>query len=152
METHYHRILVPLDFSKTSEFAFAHAYRLACDYGSTLLLLTVLDDRFPYPEIFSFDQPNEDYFHHLRDRARHHIEELVQAMGRCELPYEILILRGDPSREILDVASREGVDLIVMATHGTTGLTHYLLGSVTDKVVRKAPCPVLVVRKKESIG
>ena len=148
MEAKYDVILVPLDFSKSSERAFNHAYRIARDYASRIILLTVIDDRFPYPDLFSFEEPREDYYRHLRERALTHMEELLHQKDTACLAYEKLVLRGDPSKEILTVAEEEGVDLIVLATHGTTGLTHYLLGSVTEKVVRRAPCPVLVVRKK----
>jgi nucleotide-binding universal stress UspA family protein len=80
------------------------------------------------------------------------MEGYLSQVTAAGLAGEIVVVHGTPSQEILDTAKRYQVDLIVMGTHGRTGLPHILLGSVAEKVVRLAPCPVLVARHPTSIA
>ena len=144
------RILIPVDVGNFSRRPFDLGAQLAKLNGAELILLAVVDDTFPYPDIFSFHSPNEDYYRSIRSRALSMLQEVVEE-APSDLKIEIMVSRGRPARVIVDVASEEKVDLIIMNTHGTRGLEHAILGSVTDKVLRTAPCPVLAIpmrRKK----
>lgn len=103
-----------------------------------------------YPADFSFGQigfPNiED---ELRKRGEEELENLVRTRIHKRVPAQKVIRIGKPFFEIIQYAREESIDLIIIATHGHTGVEHVLFGSTAEKVVRKAPCPVLVVRSGE---
>jgi nucleotide-binding universal stress UspA family protein len=139
------KVVVPVDFNDVSVRPLKLALDLATAAGGTVVLLAVVDDSFPNPDILSLQLPWADYHRHLRDEARRRLEKLVCEVEGGERA-EICVVRGHPARTIVHFAAEEGCDLIVMATHGTRGLQHALLGSVTDKVIRQVHCPVLVVR------
>jgi len=141
------RILVPVDFTDVT----ARPLGLAGASTARVTLLAVVDDSFPNPDILSFQLPWADYHRHLRDEARARMERLRAEAGGGER-VEVCVVRGHPARAIVTFAEEERCDLIVMATHGTRGLQHALLGSVTDKVVRQVRCPVLVVRLYDPEG
>lgn len=147
------RILVPVDVGNFSRRPFDLAVQLAKLNGADLVLLAVVEDTFPYPDIFSFHSPNEDYYRSIRSRALTTLQEVVDETP-SNLKVEIMVSRGRPARVIVDVAAEEKADLIIMNTHGTRGLEHAILGSVTDKVLRMAPCPVLVIplRRRKAKG
>ena len=135
-----HTILHPTDFSDRSEHAFHLACALARDYGARLVVLHVTAHPvIGYGEGVLPPDPEE--------LARHAWDEL----NRLEVPggsvrAERRLEEGDPVSEILRVAGESGADLVVMGTHGRTGLPRLLMGSVAELVVRKAKCPVLTVR------
>jgi len=145
----FSRILVPVDFTDLTPRPLRLAVGLAAaGRGSRVTLLAVVDDSFPNPDILSFQLPWADYHRHLRDEARARLERLrAEAGGGADV--EVCVIRGHPARAIVAFAHEERCDLIVMATHGTRGFQHALLGSVTDKVIRQVSCPVLVVRLHE---
>lgn len=140
----YRKILIPLDFSDDSRRAFVHGMALAEASGAEVVLLTVIEDSFPYPELFAWDHPDEEFYRSLRMRALDHMKELL---GQCEpeRPAERLVVRGHPRQEIVAVAEDQGVDCIVMARHGSGGLKNVLVGSTTEAVLRVAHCPVVVL-------
>ncbi|HVN76579.1 MAG TPA: universal stress protein [Thermoanaerobaculaceae bacterium] len=143
------RILVPVDFTDVTPRPLRVALELAGVAPERLItLLAVVDDSFPNPDIMSFQLPWADYHRHLRDEARCRLEGLRAETGAGER-VEVCVVRGHPARAIVAFAEEERCDLIVMATHGTRGFQHALLGSVTDKVIRQVRCPVLVVRLHE---
>jgi nucleotide-binding universal stress UspA family protein len=141
----FRKILVPIDFTDVTTRPLTLALDLARAGSGTVMLLAVVDDSFPNPDILSFQLPWADYHRHLRDEAQRRLEQLRREVSSAG-PVEICVVRGHPARSIVHFAVEEGCDLIVMATHGTRGLQHALLGSVTDKVIRQVHCPVLVVR------
>lgn len=141
------RILVPTDFSEFSKPALAYACGLAEQFGSELHLLHVLQDlvaMVPEPGL-AFPPPG-DYLQELKATA----ERTLLTMPDAEWAVGKTVVRetrlGTPFLEIIRYSKENDIDLIVLGTHGRTGLTHVLLGSVAEKVVRKAPCPVLTVR------
>jgi len=87
------------------------------------------------------------YLDDLETDARHLLQESRERVQRAGLQGESLLVQGTPTQTIVDTASEQGVDLIIMGTHGRTGLAHVFLGSVAEHVVRQGPCPVLVVRR-----
>jgi nucleotide-binding universal stress UspA family protein len=138
------RILAPTDFSEHSNHALGYAADLARQFRARLVLVHVVSNDAlesiskahvpPHP----VDKVYEDLTQEVREQYAKHVAPAVRKF----LETEILVLPGVPYLEI--VCKR--VDLIVMATHGRTGLSHALMGSVTEKVLRKAPCPVLSIR------
>lgn len=142
------KILVPIDHSDLSRQALTCAVALAGPFDARLLLLTIIEDRFPYPDMFSFENPQGDFYRVMKAHAHDDLKALAAQYPDMKERMELYITRGRPYDKIVEVASAEKADLIVMGTHGAGGLTHALLGSVAEKVLRHAPCPVLVVRHK----
>ena len=142
------QILAPTDFSEHSDGALRHAAELARQFGAKLVLLHVVSNETlesiskahvpPHP----VDKVYEDLDQETREQYANHVPPEMRKV----LETEVLVLPGVPFLEIVRAARLKGVDLIVMATHGRTGLSHALVGSVTEKVVRMAPCPVLSIR------
>lgn len=141
------RILVPIDVTDHHPQALEMAVTLAASTGAEIIILSVADDRFPYPDIFSFQEPHESYYKMFRDRA---LEILNEAAGTAPEGVKIrpVVSRGQPGKVIVEVAKEEGADVIIMTTHGGHGLEHAILGSVTDRVLRLTTVPVLVVPRR----
>ncbi len=139
-------ILVTTDFSETSKAALPWARDVAGKFGARLLVAHVHEDRMP-PFVVEYGQTA---FAELLDRQRKQAEELLSTAAR-ELggSAEALVADGVPHVEIVRLAEERKVDLIVMATHGRGFISHALMGSTTERVIRRAPCPVLVVRQDE---
>ena len=141
------KILCPVDFSEYSARAFEYAQSLAQRYGATLLLQHVvqpLTSLYPYhafPDAFS------QAFWNLETSADAKLSELVSRRQLEGFETERFVHRGMVPDCILDFAESRAADLIVMGTHGRHGFDHLTMGSVTEKVLRKAHCPVLVIRK-----
>lgn len=145
------RILIPVDVAEFRRRAFRLGVHLASLNDAEVILLTVVDDRFPYPDIFSFHVPNEDYYKHIRERA-YDILKRVIAEAPEDARIRPMVSRGNPAKVIVEVAEREGAELIIMTSHTSRGLEHMILGSVADKVLRSTPCPVLVIPIRDGLG
>ena len=149
---HLRTLLVPTDFSESSRKAMHYALRLAQQFGSTLVLLHVIEPVYPYPVDGLMHFPGE-----LRDPNLERRPETEKALTRLadstarqgDVPVRTAMRTGRAYDEIAAAAREENADLIVISTHGYTGLKHVLLGSTAERVVRHAPCPVLVVREHE---
>ena len=143
------KILVPHDFSDYSLHALRYAVTLAEHFDSELLVVHVVEP-IVYPADFSFGQVSIPA---MEEEIRKHSEEQLGEVVASEVPtgatVNTIIRVGKPFAEIIDFAKRENVDLIVISSHGRTGMDHVLFGSTADKVVRKAPCPVLTIRPHE---
>ena len=138
------KILVPMDFSDDSRRACEYALGVARAAGAEVTLLTVVEERFPYPELFALEHPDEEFYKSLRERALAQMDELVA--GSAEgVAVQRLVVRGRPRAEIVAVAAELGVDLIVLARHGSSGLRTAFMGSTTEAVLRSATCPVVVL-------
>ena len=139
------RILVPVDFSDASDVAINHAKELALTYGAQIDLVHVVEEVI-YPSTYGVETtgiPTAD----VVDR----VEEALAGLAREEIGYEHVTVEAIPGyapTTILDYVDDHDVDLIVIATHGRTGLDRMLLGSVTERIVRRAPGPVFVVKPK----
>ena len=128
----FQNILIPTDFSGSAEQAVQHALTLAAREQAQILLLHVLPGlAVPGTE----DRKQATAAQWLQDLARH-----------ASVPVHTLVVWGDPAAEICRVAQERQMDLIAMSTHGRTGRTLELIGSVADAVVRRAPCAVLIFR------
>jgi nucleotide-binding universal stress UspA family protein len=139
-------ILFPTDFSQGARAAMDHAISLAKDYDARLLLLYVIQDisiaEWYIPSTLSVTDLVED----MQKSAWKEMEKWGSEAQASVRDIEKLVVRGVPFVEIIKTARDRGVDLIVIGTHGRTGIDHMLFGSTAEKVVRKAPCPVLTVR------
>jgi universal stress protein A len=140
------KILVPLDFSQISEKAFRYAIKFAGQFGSSVTLLHVIQPMV-YPADFGYPPTLVDS---LDDTMQQAAKERLQAMASsAPIEMETIIRLGQPYHEITIAARELEVDLIIITTHGHTGLKHALLGSTAERVVRHAPCPVLTLRERE---
>jgi len=139
------RILVPVDFSAFSEGLLRYAGALAGCYGAGLDLLHVVEP-LPSGGAFSGALPALEYTRIMEGRAREHLLDLVGKTNAPAPETRLHVESGHAAAGILDFAERTGVDLIVLATQGRSGIERFLIGSVAERVVRTAPCPVLTVK------
>lgn len=142
------KILVPIDFSDCAKKALQYAIPFAEQHSAEIVLLYVA----PSPAyaggeygIIDTSAMNAE----LTTAGEKRLETFATEELRAKVPVETMVRTGSPTAEIIDVASKVPADIIVISTHGYSGLKHVLLGSVAEHVVRHAPCPVLVVREKE---
>lgn len=141
------KILFPTDFSEHSKNAFRYAFSFAKEYGAKLYMLHVIEDIQYLANAYMFDVPVMPSFADMEQNRMKELQEFIdREVTDPEVKIEKVIRRGRPFIEIIQMARDENVDLIVTATHGRGGLEHVLFGSVAEKVVRKAPCPVLSIR------
>jgi nucleotide-binding universal stress UspA family protein len=141
------RILCPIDFSEFSVKAYDYAQSLAWHYKAALLLEHVMDSLTPMYPYYAFPNAYIEICQQLRTHAEQQLEEFAKTHTRPGIQPECCVKDGIVADAILDLAEAQTVSLIVMGTHGLRGIDRVLLGSVTDKVLRKAHCPVLAVRK-----
>lgn len=143
------RILVPVDFSNHSAKAVRYATTVANKFGARVSLLHVVEDPFVtgawQAEAFVPNIP--ELLNDLIKAARAHLGDLKKDLAAHGFVVETEVITGQPARAIVEHASTGGFDLIVMGTHGRTGLSHAVVGSVAERVVQKAPCAVLTVRE-----
>lgn len=145
-----HRILVPTDFSKHSHNALAYAAAFAEKFGAELYLLHVVQDMALFiPEAVSVAPPAVPPIEQMSAAVHAALVRLVHDNDLGRLRVHCEVREGTPFYEIIQYARAADIDLIIMGTHGRSGLVHVLLGSVSERVVRKAPCPVLTVRDPE---
>jgi nucleotide-binding universal stress UspA family protein len=144
-------ILVATDFSEPSDTALTYGRELASRFGATLHVLHVAENIYVTTygaEAYVAMGPNLQK--ELEDAARARLDELVIDSDRSgPVTKPIVLTSSSPAFAIVDYAGENGIDLIVMGTHGRGALAHLLMGSVAEKVVRLAPCPVLTVRHPE---
>lgn len=142
----FRKLLVPTDFSPHAEEALRVALELARSFEAPITLANVFQAPvYPLPEGSFIAFPHA--YSEALETARKALESTAaSARAAGGPPIETLVLEGVPFREIIGVARTGEFDLIVMGTHGRTGLRHALIGSVAEKVVRKAPCAVLTIR------
>jgi len=140
----YDRILVPTDGSTASEGAVDHAIELAKQYDSTVHALYVIDTG----AYSSLEMGSEIVAEALEEEGEKAVGAVADAGAAAGVDVETDVEHGIAHREILNYANEHAVDLIVMGTHGRTGVGRFLLGSVAEKVVRSAEMPVMTVRSQ----
>ncbi len=140
------RILAPTDFSELSKQGLTSALELAETFGAKLLLLHVVEPP-PYPvEGIMPSHLGATLLDDLERQASKDLAQMLSETHGSQVEVTRRVVVGIPYRKIVEVAEEEKSDLIVMTTHGRTGLSHLVMGSVTEKIVRTAPCPVLTIR------
>ena len=140
------RVLVPVDFSDCSSKALQYALPFAREFGATLVRVQVIEPYLPVPEMGSIDTAM--IATQMRDGGIKGLAKIKQSLP-TDIAAETALLFGRADWEIVKAASELNIDLIILSTHGHTGLAHVFLGSTTERVVRHAGCPVLVVRERE---
>jgi nucleotide-binding universal stress UspA family protein len=140
------RILVPTDFSKHSQTALVYGVAFAQKFGAKLHLLHIVQDlALFFPDTVTVVPPTDQLTAAVETALQRVLHENhLESMGVLTA-----VRSGSPYHEITQYARDEDIDLIILGTHGRGGLMHLLMGSVAEKVVRKAPCPVLTVRDPE---
>jgi nucleotide-binding universal stress UspA family protein len=141
------KILIPVDFSEHSRLALKYAHELASGCGAKLHLLHVVDEVVTpdfYPSVMPADGNATD---DLREQSIERMKELISEMSpTLASEAEVHVRSGRAAQAITDFAAELGADMLVIASHGLTGISHMLLGSVTELVVRRAHCPVFTVK------
>lgn len=147
----FKKIICPIDFSKSSRRILETAYTLAQQFGSKLLLVHVvppIPTLGPPPE-FSMPDPTafniEAYQKELREAAGKELEKMIKMGRESGVRVETTVKLGNPAEGIMRLSQDKKADLIIISTHGKTGLLSRLFGSVTETVVRHSPCPVLLL-------
>jgi universal stress protein A len=138
------KILVPIDFSRSSQKALHYAISFAKQFSAEICLLHVVET-VPTPEVVVAESGILNV--RLREEAKKELSD-----WRKEIPHAAVktaIYDGIPFREIVRAADERNTDLIILGTQGRTGLSHLFIGSTAERVVRHAPCPVMVVRERE---
>jgi nucleotide-binding universal stress UspA family protein len=145
-------ILLTTDFSETSKEAFEPALTLAGKFGARIMVAYVEQDRptLVVPDHVAVNLDLESIRAHQHEMYKRNLDELVneQLAGKVKVDCEVPL--GTPHVEIVRLAKEHDADLIVMATHGGGFISHAILGSTTERVLRRAPCPVLVIKHSGS--
>jgi len=134
-------ILVPVDFSDCSDKALQYAIAFAKQFEANLTLLHVVQSYPVTPEMYTVDMLPSRYGKEDLEALAHIVPESVQC--------KTVLRSGTPHIEIVGLAKELSIDLLILSTHGRTGLARAIIGSTAEQVVRHSPCPVLVVRSKE---
>jgi nucleotide-binding universal stress UspA family protein len=148
--TAFSKILVPVDFSAHSDEAIRVAADFSQRYDASVTLAHVYEIvAYALPDGYVLQTPAQ-LANLLTEFEKRLSEAKAQAIAAGARRVETVQLQGAPATEIVDYARAQAFDLIVMGTHGRTGLGHALLGSVAERVLRHTPCPVLTVKAKEA--
>jgi len=147
METTIKKVIVPIDFSDYSKSALRYAVNFTKSFDAELILIYVVEPVI-YPPDFSMGQIampsiNIDW----DNKAKEELQKLAKNEVTGVKSVKTIVKTGKPFVEIIETAKDEDADLIIIATHGHSGVEHILFGSTAEKVVRKAPCPVLTLRE-----
>jgi universal stress protein A len=142
------KILVPTDFSADAEYAASAAKDLALELGAEVILLHAyrVDIPMATPALGGGYALPTGFYEELRVQATEHVEKIASALAKEGVTASGIAVEERPVVAILDEAKQRGVDLILMGTRGLTGIKHLAFGSVAERVVREAPCPVLTVK------
>ncbi len=147
MELDIIKILVPIDFSDYSKSALNYAVSFAQKFDAEMILIYVIEPVI-YPPDFSMGQIAIPSINTEWDfKAKEELDRLVKSNIPANVKVKTIIKTGKPFMEVIETAANENTDIIIIATHGHSGMEHILFGSTAEKVVRKAPCPVLTLRE-----
>ena len=142
------RILVPLDFSRHADFVLEWVAHLAKEHSSRLLLLHAYHLPVEFQQLEGAYLP-QDFWASVKAEAEQNLQRYAEPLRAQGLTVDLLVREGYPATVIEQEAVDQRADLIVIGTRGLSGLKHLLLGSIAERVVQKAPCPVLTVKTKD---
>jgi len=143
------RVLVPTDFSESAHHALTYGTSFAREYKAHLVLLHVVENLTVGYASDLFPVPMAEVFQEISGYARAELAKLAVQVREKGVEVEDQVVQGKPSAEIVRFAEENAIDMIVLGTHGKGMLDQALFGSTTERVVRRAPCPVLTVRLTE---
>lgn len=143
-------ILMATDFSSCAEEALTQAVYFAQNLKAKITLLNVFETFLPTPPALPTNDPPGVYLwlENVKKEEKRKLRIAAEVAAREGIEVSVLFKEGNPSTEIVQTAQEINAGLIVLGTHGRTGLSHVLMGSVAERVARHAPCPVLIVREK----
>ena len=136
------RILVPVDFSNCSQIALQYAAAVAREFNAQLTLLHVT-------ETTPYERAMPGFRREIYEEAQARLKTLARDQADCGVTPQCVVRTGRPWQQIVREAAASGADVVIVGTRGRTGLKHVFLGSVAERVVRHAPCPVLVARETQ---
>ena len=145
MAIHVRRILVPLDFSRQAAPVLEWALHLAAVHGSSIVLLHVYHLPVEFQQLEGAYLP-ADFWANVKQEAEQQLGLHAERVRADGIEVEAQVREGYPATVIVEEAESRGADLVVLGTHGHTGIKHLLLGSIAERVVQHAPCPVLTVK------
>lgn len=140
------KVLVPTDFSDSARHAFSYGVSFAREYKAELVLLHVVENLTVGYASDLFPVPMAEVFQEISGYAKTELAKLAEEAKQKGVAVSDVVAQGKPSAEIIRYAAENGVDMIVLGTHGKGMLDQALFGSTTERVVRRSPCPVLTVR------
>jgi len=143
------RILVPTDFSESANHALAYGISFAREYKAELVLLHVVETLSVGYAGDLFPVPMAEVLNEITAYARGELAKAAAQAGERGVTARQVVIQGKPATEVIRYAKEQAIDMIVLGTHGRGVLDHALFGSTTERVVRKAPCPVLTCRLAE---
>jgi nucleotide-binding universal stress UspA family protein len=144
------KILIPTDFSASAMHALKYAIDLNKSFNARLYLLHVLQDITDFSEFNLSPTILPQLYAEFEQNATNKLEEIVNTLVPKDTACDTYIIHGVPFYEIIQFSKDEGIDLIVIGSHGRTGIKHVLFGSTAEKVIKKSICPVLTIRHPES--
>ena len=145
------KILVPVDFSEASRKALRYACSLAEAFDASLCVVHAIENPYLPGGYMEFYAPPAEYFEQVERDTRKSLEDVLTPDEKAKFRATLVQRKGSPAGEILALlAEQPDIDLVVMATHGRGGMARLMMGSVTDRVVRLSPCPVLTLRAPEA--
>ena len=143
------KILVTTDLSDGSQAAFAAAREQALAFKASVLLLAIIEDPAQAAMIYAFDfpvQPDSEVQSQVEEKLQNDLQTFAKEhFDGVKVETRVVAANGPVHAEILNCATEEGIDMIVMSTHGRTGLSRMIIGSITERVVREAECPILTI-------
>jgi nucleotide-binding universal stress UspA family protein len=140
-------VLICADMSTYAPVVIREGLRIAALENAPAVVLHVVDDRFPYPDLFAVNNPDVDYFLTLREKALGQLRRWTAGEGSPRP--ELMVARGKPSSVILEVAANRRPSLVVLGAHGLTGARHpHALGGTAERVARSSPASVLIVVRR----
>jgi len=146
-------ILLPTDGSECFRKAMKYAFSIAKQHSAHVIALHVIDKRWEEEAGHALAGVGDEIIEKVRrgrdEEAQRILQEVLNAAENTGISVEIKLVTGVPFEDIVRLGKELSADLIIMGTHGRRGMSHLLLGSVAERVVRQAPCPVLTVRQKE---
>ena len=143
------RILVPTDFSESANHALAYGISFAREYKAELVLLHVVETLSVGYAGDLFPVPMAEVLNEITAYARGELAKAAAQAGERGVTARQVVIQGKPATEVIRYAKEQAIDMIVLGTHGRGVLDHALFGSTTERVMRKAPCPVLTCRPTE---
>jgi len=143
-------ILCPTDFSETSKYAFEYALQFAEEFAAKLEIIHVQVDESQVIALYMPEVTLQNVNKEIEEAAKQQLDDFLAPYSErlSKVRYEAKLIKGTPYIKIIDAARDYDADMVVIGTHGRTGVEHALFGSTAEKVVRKSPCPVFTVSLK----